>query len=168
MFDFTSARDIALKSGHELNVSAARELREGWFFPASGDGVGSSGVVVNRSSGRVFVLGSAFSVERDLRAYDEGFQFETCDLVVTAISNMNAAVEILGKIGPTIVEPEFAHGKVWRVPRQLGPDEIRARLGRLPCIFERTRLYFVIEHLQRARAESSFEFVLSPIPSREP
>lgn len=95
MFDLATAHEVALRAWHPLDLSAARELREGWFFPYSGDGIGSSGVIVKKASGDVFVLGSTFPLNRDLRAYDEGFQFEGCDLIITAIRDSNATVEAL-------------------------------------------------------------------------
>jgi hypothetical protein len=161
MFDLTAAKEIAAHTGPEFDLRAARELREGWFFPYAGDQVGSSGVIVNKQSGRTLVLGSAFPVERDLRAYDEGYQFESCDLVITAIHDSGATIETVAKIRPTVVEPEYEHDRVWRVPRELGRHELRARLERLPCIFEGIGLYFVVEHLQQARAARWFDFVLA-------
>ena len=60
-----------------VDESAIRELDTGWFFGVRsrvGSIAGTNGLIVNMSTGRVFHLGSAFSVERDLALYDKGYQ----------------------------------------------------------------------------------------------
>lgn len=160
MFDLTAAKEIAARTNRELDLSKPQEIREGWFFPTSGTAIGSSGIIVNKRSGRVLPLGSAFPVARDLRAYDEGFQFELYDLVITRVDDSAAAVETLLRVRPAVVEPAFVHGTVWRIPRELRRDELASRVQRLPCIIEKIGLYFVVEALQEARAKGHFAFVL--------
>jgi hypothetical protein len=168
MLDLRAAGEIAARTGPKLDLSAARELREGWFFPNADPLVGSTGIIVNKRSGRTLVLGSAFPIERDLRAYDDGYQIDCGDLVITRVLDTEATVETLAKIRPTVVEPEYEHSRVWRIPREIGRNELRARLQRLPCIFEGVRLYFVVEHLQEARASGWFDFVITDEHGKQP
>src|SRR5712692_9012660 len=76
----------------EIDDSRARELRTGWFFPyrsiAGSPVLGTNGLVVNKSTGSIFYLGSAFPIERDLALYDKGYQFTHYDLVITVIADM--------------------------------------------------------------------------------
>jgi hypothetical protein len=54
------------------------ELNDGWYFPNKslvGPLAGSHGVIINKRTGRLFTLGSAFPPQRDLDLYDRGFQF---------------------------------------------------------------------------------------------
>lgn len=120
--------------------------------------LGSNGLIINKSTGACFVLGSGFTVERDLAAYVEGYQFESYDLSITAIQDLEATLDALVGIGPSIVEPEFAHGIVWRIPRSLTRDEIRLRLSSLPFTFTDIKLYFRYEVLCQVRREGSFAF----------
>lgn len=157
------AAALADEAAGQQRVDAARsiETREGWYFPYRVDGevlVGSSGVIVNKQSGACRVLGSAFSVERDIAAYDEGFQFDSYDLTIVSIADLARTLDALEKIGPSIVEPEVAHGTVWKIARPLTRKELRSRLATLPCTFVDVRLYFRIEVLQEVRRSRTFVF----------
>jgi hypothetical protein len=70
------ARELAdeFAGGHGRTLaSRATELRRGWCFNWQNDGrIGSHGLAVNKKTGNIFVFGSAFPVERDLRVYDRG------------------------------------------------------------------------------------------------
>ena len=80
MIDALEAARIAeanAPGGHIVAVREVRETRQGWYFPWQFDGeplIGSKGIIVEKLSGRVFRLGSAFSLERDLAAFDAGTQ----------------------------------------------------------------------------------------------
>jgi hypothetical protein len=51
----------------------------------------------------------------------------------------------------TKVIPEYSSGVVWRIPKPLTREDIRAQLSSLPALFGAARLYFVLEKLHRAR-----------------
>jgi len=148
----------------KIDDSRARELRTGWFFPyrsTTGSPVlGTNGLVVNKTTGSIFYLGSAFPVERDLTLYDKGYQFAVYDLVITMIADMEPTLDTLEKLELSIVEPTYEHGVVWRIPRPLTRAEIRARLSRLPHVFGAVNLYFRADVLEEARAGGSFGFEL--------
>jgi hypothetical protein len=163
MFDQEAARSLAQKAvshGQVVDRTRSTETREGWFFPYEPEIrlIGSNRVIVHKHTGRTFVLGSAFPVERDLRAFDEGFQFEVYDLVVLEVRDRHKTVDVLASVGPTVVVPEYQEGTVWRIPRRLSKYEIDGRLGRLPVVFPEVRLYFCVEALQEVRERRHFRF----------
>jgi hypothetical protein len=89
MVSETRAREVAeafaLDDGISL-AAGATESDRGWYFSWNEVLVGSHGLVVNKETGSVFVLGSAFPVDRDLRMYDQGMDAEKQDLVITAVN----------------------------------------------------------------------------------
>lgn len=95
MIDRTHAGTLAqatLNKGDGITLGEVRELREGWFFPYRAEQLmsGSQGVIVNKRTGRIFNLGSAFPVERDLVLYDRGYQSSLYDLVILAVHDLSA------------------------------------------------------------------------------
>ena len=93
-----ATRDIP--KGIAVDVEAVRELPSGWFFPyrSAGDQLfcGSQGVIINKQTGKTLRLGSAFPVERDLELYERGYQFETYDLVVLEIADLDVCFPRFG------------------------------------------------------------------------
>ena len=160
MIDEAQARRLAEKAiTHEdVSLGPAEELRQGWFFPWRTARVGCKGVIVNKKTGRILHLGSAFSVERDLAMYDRGYQFDTYDLVIVAVHDLEATCRALTKLRPTVVEPTYEHGQVWRIPKPIAARDLRSRLEKLPCIFPAMGLYFHLEVLEESRREGWFEF----------
>lgn len=162
MIDFTRAVQLAESStvdGLTIDPASMRELTEGWFFGYSAaEQYGSHGIIINKSSGKAFELGSAFPLERDLAMYDRGYQFDRYDLVILAVVDVARTLETLLQIGPTVIEPQYENGTVWRVPRPLSRDEIEFRISRLPCVFGNLSLYFRLETLEEAREQAYFEF----------
>jgi hypothetical protein len=158
-----AARKFAPEGG-AIDASRARETREGWYFPYRWDGeprIGSNGVIVNKASGACLVLGSAFEVDRDLVAYDEGFQFERYDLTITSIRDEGRTLDAIEELGISVVTPEIEHGMEWRIPRRLTRDELRSQLSRLPHTFPDLPLYFRVEVLQEARRNATFAYTFT-------
>lgn len=147
--------------GRSVDPTRVREIREGYYFPYRYEGegrLGPNGLIVNKRTGACFLLGSAFSVERDLVAYDEGFQFDGYDLTILSIHDLERSLDAIEEIGPSIVEPEFAHGTLWRIARRLTRAEIGERVARLPFTFANIGLYYRVEVLQEARRTGAFSF----------
>lgn len=164
-------RDEALKlAAREIperiavDGEAARELPSGWFVPYRSIGGqlfgGSQGVIVNKRTGKLFHLGSAFPVQRDLDLYERGYQFESYDLVILEIADVDGTLDILEKLNISVVEPTYEGGTVWRIPRRLTRHELRDRLAKMPAVFSELRLYFDAEALERARTTGAFRFEL--------
>jgi hypothetical protein len=136
------------------------ELERGWYV-AWGDESGGSpdkfipgshGLVVNKETGRIFVLGSAFPLERDLRMYDRGMDADRHDVVILWIANLDKTVAFLQRLEPIVVEMSYDHGTVWRIPRRRTEDELRGRLANLPAIFPDLGPYFCFEAVEEARS----------------
>jgi hypothetical protein len=169
IFDRENAETAALaageKSGQQIDSAGCIELDNGWFFPwTPSDKVGSSGVIISKTNGSPFVLGSAFPVERDLRFYEKGYTSQNYDLVVLETRDRQRSVEHLTKLGVSVVEPEYEAGTVWRIARPLGKPEIEKRLNSLPCVFADVKLYFKFEILETVEAENAFVFKALPRP----
>jgi hypothetical protein len=159
MLTFEQARAIAVRfagPGRGLMESAIQEFSCGWYFVAqteaylrTGDPahmeIGSGGFVVDRESGRVHEFGSAYPLERNLRAYERGFRFEAYDLTVTSVRDLRMAARLLSKLRLKHVVPEEAHGVVWRIPKPYTVTELEGLLQRVPVTFRDCKLYFVIE-----------------------
>lgn len=172
--DETSARALAkssellLRAG--MSLGEARESSEGWYFPfrSAEPMVGCNGVIVHKRTGKLFHLGSAFPPERDLDLYDRGYQFECYDLVILSVRDLEQTLSSLAKLRFTVVEPEEAHGVVWKIPRAITKAEFARKLDRLPCTMPAVSLYFVAEVLEDARAAGWFTFQIRehvPAPS---
>lgn len=160
MIDELAARKLAegALEQDDIGLGDSRELQEGWFFPYRTARVGCNGVIVSKRTGRLFHLGSAFPIERDIALYEAGYQSEQYDLVILAIHDLEATRRVVGKLPLQVVEPTYEHGQVWRVPKTMTDLERWKRLEKLPCIFPALRLYFHLEALEEARRERWFEF----------
>ena len=164
--DAAAAADLALAKapkGSAIDITQARELRQGWYFPWRCDGppaAGSKGVVVDKQNGRVVVLGSAYSLERDLSAFDEGYRFGAAFLIVKEVQDQQRALDLLSRLRIREVQPEFAHGVEWRIPRLLTWSELRSRLADLPCKLGPIAVYFAVETLQEMRSSGSLIYEL--------
>jgi hypothetical protein len=147
----------------QLDPTGAVETERGWYFPWIPDGIiGSNGVIVGKSDGAVFVLGSAFSVERDIHFFDRGFGSKSYDLVILEVFEMSAAIALVEDIRPCVVEPSYESGVVWRVGRDLSSEEIRDRLSVPPALFADIKLYFKLELLDEAERSHVFTYRVFP------
>jgi hypothetical protein len=147
----------------QLDLTGAVETERGWYFPWVAEGSsGSNGVIVDKSDGAVFVLGSAFSVERDIHFFDRGFGSDFYDLVILEVFDMSAAVALVEAIRPSVVEPSYEFGEVWRVGRPLSSEEIHDRLSVPPALFPDIQLYFKLELLDQAERSHVFTYRVFP------
>ncbi len=168
MIDLQAALVLAATAAsgetHQLDSARVSETKTGWFVPFHNHGDdqvgGAKGLVVNKHTGSIMWLGSAFTVERDLALYDKGYQFDHYDLVVTRIRDSQRTLDALLELRLSIAEPTYQHGTVWRIPRDPTREELAVRLRALPHVFPRVKLYFVAEALERAREQRVFEFDL--------
>ena len=168
--DLRRIAETHVPEGLAIDEARVLELREGQLFPfrAATSGtpdplstpVGCNGVIVNKITGKALRLGSAFPIARDAAMYDRGYRFDRYDLVVTEVRHPAHTVETLRKIAMTVVEPTYEQGTVWRIPRPMTNEELRARLARVPCVFGNVRLYAACEALEAAREAGAFVFEL--------
>jgi hypothetical protein len=159
MLTYEDALRIALEHagpGQGLIEAATRELPFGWYFLAqsrtflaTGDvqhmAVGSGGFVVDRETGRAHEFGSAFTIERNLRMYAKGFRYALYDLTITKVYDLAATARLLHGLGLYYVEPEEAHGVVWRIPKHYSVAQLRQCLQQLPCTFAGYNFYLCLE-----------------------
>ena len=163
------AREIAERhAGADRLAASAIETERGWFFALEWDGElrlgGSEGLVVNKGTGRVMELGgSHLPLDRDLAMYDQGMDAEKHDLVVLEISDHDATVAFLMQLCPMVIDLSYESGAVWRIPRPMTEDEVRAHLTNLPAIFPEMELYSRFEAVVEARAH---DYCVMDLPPR--
>ena len=171
MIDEPDARKLARARLRfdDVRLGEAQELADGWYFPWQTERVGCNGVIVNKRTGRVLELGSAFPVARDLALYDRGYQSRLYDLVILRVIDVEATQRALARLRIPVVEPTYEHGQVWRVARQMPDRERWRRLENLPSVFPALTLYFDLEVLEEARLERWFDFEALPFhPAQAP
>jgi hypothetical protein len=126
--------------------NATMEKPYGWYFCyqskayiQSGDDryalFGSGGLIVERNDGDVFEFGSAYPLERYLAAYEAGFKFDTYDLTILSIRDIQQTVRLLLSLKMQYVVPEEESETVWRIPQKFTEDQIRSALASLPHTF---------------------------------
>jgi len=165
------AKDLA-KEGLTVNINSSQELVNGWYFPwepiKKGElWGGSHGVIINKESGKWLQLGSAFPIERDLQAYEDGFTEAVYDLRILSIQGHNQTLDFLQKLRIEVVEPEWKYGTEWLIPRLLDRNELSCLLMNLPRTFRNVWIYGSIEVVQVARQSRYCEFELIPIEIEE-
>jgi hypothetical protein len=161
MIDADQARVLASASSAMrpgMTLDAVRELRDGWHFPLVSTGMmgGCSGIIVHKQTGKLFHLGSTFPAARDIALYDLGYRFDSYDIVVLDVHDRPAALAALGKLNLSVFEPKIVGGMVRPTSRKMTPDELAARLAKLPCALPALQLYFEAEQLEKAREARSF------------
>lgn len=171
MIDLPTARNLAAGEVPErlqIDDAGVQELRTGWFFPYRGVDpdpdkwpIGARGVIVNKHTGNRLQLGSGeLPIGHDLTVYDKGYQFYYYDLVVLQITDMQRTLDTLEALHLSVVEPTYAHGIVWRIPRDLTRAELTLRLRKLPHVFGGAPLGPFADVLETARAHGFFQFEL--------
>lgn len=125
--------------------------------------VGSGGVLVEKRTGRLIEFGSAYSTENNLQIYEAGYlAHDNFDMLVTAVSDLREAEDLLYRLSILYVRPEFDSETTWRIPKEYKVKEIRARLQQLPCRFNIGSLYFKWQHIERMKASRILRFELLP------
>ena len=159
MITFEEAKQIALdRIGPDCALidDATMEKSYGWYFcyqskayVQSGDFrdmlIGSGGFIVEREDGDVFEFGSAYPLERNLAAYEAGFKYDTYDLTILSVSDIQQTVRLLLSLNMTYVVPEEAYGTMWRIPQGYTEVQIRSALASLPHTFSDQQFYFRFE-----------------------
>ncbi|HWZ91497.1 MAG TPA: hypothetical protein VNW92_21695 [Polyangiaceae bacterium] len=131
----TLARDHCPDSNC-IDDSEPIDFPTGWYFGYKrledplAQPMGSNGLIVDKATGEVLVLGSAFSVQRDLEMHQKGYRYSQYDLVVLAFSDLEQAIDALSALRLSTVDPKYESGTVWRIPRPLTraePDRAQDR-----------------------------------------
>jgi hypothetical protein len=169
MISFDQAKELAIrKIGPRCGLieESTIEKSYGWYFLFQSKEwlksrdwrhalVGSGGFIVERADGRIYEFGSAYSLERNFAAYEYGLKYQLYDMVVTRIHQFETTLDLLLTLDLTYVIPEFAHGRLWRIPIPYDRKQLADNLQSLPCTFPDCRgFYFKYEQfleLDRAR-----------------
>ncbi|EMB16089.1 YrhB domain-containing protein [Rhodopirellula europaea] len=124
--------------GFYFHVTSEEYLRTGDMMDMP---VGSCGVLVERDTGEVHDLGSAFDLEYWLEAYDRGLHLPM-DVIVLSIGDRQRAASALGRLQMSYVIPEVAHGETWTIPKHYNQKDFIRAFDSLPARFEAQRLIF--------------------------
>lgn len=118
-----------------------------WFFPVGY--IGSYGVVVDKASGEVTALGSAFTLEDWLWGYEHGFLQTSVTLRIMSIDDLDRTLAVL----QSSVSAEFR----WRYELR---NRLEDRLRELPADFPQQNLALSIPSFRQALRNGWFEFEL--------
>jgi hypothetical protein len=179
MITFEEAKQIALNiMGTEWAIREDRILEKsyGWYFSfvdkaylgsddLLGRPIGSNGLIVNKENGRVFVLGSAFPLERDLAAYEAGFRYDKYDLTITSATNIEKTAYMLNELNMVYVRPELAHRTLWKIPQSYAVQQIKELLRDLPYTFYDQNFYFHLEMFGQIDATGCCQYELKEHPA---
>jgi hypothetical protein len=160
MIDEPEAREIALGAFESKGVvlGGCRELNDGWFFPCVTKRTEMyCGVIVNKATGRLLRVMAGSPMANDPTLYDRGYQFNSYDLVVLAVENLEETVRVLHGLHAVTVDTYYKNDRVYRVGRGLTEVEVRERLSRLPCLFS-GGFDCRLEELEQAREAGWFSF----------
>jgi len=174
MICFEEAKRIALAyigPDCALVDAATMEKPYGWYFLGqsrafleTGDSskmlLGSGGFIVEREAGRVFEFGSAYPRERWIANYERGFKYECYDLTIIAVSDLERAIGLLQRLDMVYVIPEEENGTVWRIPRRYTQEQVRERLGRLPCTFAEQAFWHRVDVFDEIDASGCLKYEL--------
>ena len=163
----------SLDEDMDVIVDNIIEREYGWvLFPQSkeyiqsGDPmsafIGSGGVLVEKTTGKTYEFGSAYSIEENLKIYELGyFQYEDWDIEITKVNRENEAIDRLAKLDIRYVVPEEEHGVVWKIPQIYTKKQLKTKLRILPVKFNLGNVYFVWEELESFKKQNAFEYQLS-------
>lgn len=95
MISLVEARRRAAAVGYSMVETGERESDRWWFFPVRQ--IGSRGVVVDKTTGEVHVLGSAAPLEDQLWMHDLGVR-DSNDFVIDAIDDRENTIEAVARL----------------------------------------------------------------------
>ena len=123
--------------------------------------VGSGGVLVEKPTGRKIQFGSAYPTDKNLEIYEKGyFKYENWDVVVTRVNNLRRTINFLDNLDITYVEPEEAHGTVWKIPQKFTHKQFKSKLSKLPVRFSIGKVYFQYDTLESLKQQNDFIYSL--------
>lgn len=152
-----AVRTVARAVGNEVAVDASRAFEaEGWWFVPYG-WIGCSGHIVEKASGEVNRLGSAFPLSLCFWAQERGALKSPCTLVVDRVHDSSRARDLLAEFdnrspfNPAPIQGRDTDG----TPRWLKPDEL---LAALPFKVQSPSLWFALPSLKNAEETGAFDF----------
>ena len=172
MISFEQAKQIALAeigADSALLEDCTIEKSYGWYFCSQSKKfiesgnisdllIGGGGFIVDKTAGQVFHFGSAHSLEENFEAYEASFRDERWDLIVTRVWDAQPTAMLLHKLDMRFVEPEEAHGVIWKVPQSYNQKQIKLMLEKLPAMFEKQNFHFKYQLLEELKYSGYCEF----------
>jgi hypothetical protein len=128
--------------------------------------VGCSGLLVDRETGEVHELGSAFDLEYWFEAYRR-FLHVPNNVIVTKVFDRQRAADALCRLQMTYVIPEKAHGETWRIPKHYNAKMFKKTFDNLPAQYENQNLIFRLREIENIESEHDLAFELQPVVSAE-
>lgn len=122
---------------------------------------GSCGVLVERATGEVHDLGSAFGIDYWFEAYRRGLH-RPLTVVITKVFDRQRAAEALHRLQMTYVIPEEAYGETWVIPQPYTLKDFRKAFDALPARYENQNLIFRLHDIERIESERDVEITLEP------
>lgn len=144
----------------EESVRLSSPTGETMNFPAA-----SCDVLVDRDTGEVHYLGSAFDLEYWLEAYDRGLH-QPMDVVVISVGDRQRAASALGRLQMSYVIPEVTHGETWTIPQRYNQKDFIRAFNSLPVRFEAQRLIFRMHEIDAITEDMDISIVLERSNSR--
>ena len=125
------------------------EGKECWFFPIGF--IGSSGILINKSDGKLYVMGSALNLESMFWGHERGFSEEEIDLEIYEVNN---PLKVSGLVGDILCQLELAPIQPMRAARELA----REQLKELPKKYSGINLWLSIPWFIEAEKENWLKY----------
>ena len=161
-----------IEAGMVADAGSVRETDFGFYYHVTSEAylqtgdmmdlpVGSCGVLVDRDTGEVHDLGSAFGLEYWLEAYSRGLH-QLMDVVVVAVGDRQRAASALGRLQMSCVVPEVAHGETWRIRQSYNQKDFIVAFDSLPARFEAQQLIFRMHEIDAIANNIDLSIELEP------
>jgi len=128
-----------------------------WYFRVGF--VGSSGVIVDRSDGRLFVMGSALSNEDMFWGHTNGFSPEKVDIEIFEVNN---PLKVSGMVGSLLVQL----GKAPTHPNRAAREIARELIQELPQKFCGVSLWLKIPWFKEAIERKWLNYRINEHPEK--
>lgn len=172
MISFEEAKIIAENQipAHHSFVTII-EKSYGWYFYSqneeyikSGDyrlmEIRGGGFLVEKAGGKIISFRSAYSLDENFKIYEAGFAYKAYDFTIKKVRNLNLAVILLKKLSMTFIEPEFAHGVEWKIPKEFNEKQLKNILENLPYTFKNQNFYFHHKQFEEMKNSSVLDYEL--------
>lgn len=164
--------EMHIEPGFVVNRDTLKETDFGFYFHVTteeylrtGDvtdlPIGSCGVLVDRTTGDVHNLGSAFGLEYWTESYDRGLHIPM-GAVVLSVGDRQRAASALIRLQMSYVIPEVAYGETWTIPKRYNQKDFIRSFDTLPVRFESQRLIFRMHDLDAIAVNSDVNIKLEP------
>jgi len=125
------------------------EREDYWFYPIGY--MGSSGIIINKSDKRIFIMGSALSEEEMFWGHEHGFSPKKLDFEIIEVSN---SLKVSGLLAGVLRQLGRAPHSPMRAGREMASEMLKS----LPLKFEGISLWLSIPWFMEAEKEAWLEY----------